>query len=94
MGFKIMILTIAIAFVCVNYAFAAEERNHDEHAMTAVEVGNTACPVSGESVEAMGGGSQHEYNGKVYNLCCPGCKDLFEKDPAKYSKIAEESVKS
>ncbi|MBI4309425.1 MAG: YHS domain-containing protein [Candidatus Omnitrophica bacterium] len=33
------------------------------------------------------------YKGKVYNLCCSMCGVDFNKDPEKYSKIAEEEVK-
>ncbi|MBF0503842.1 MAG: TRASH domain-containing protein [Candidatus Omnitrophica bacterium] len=35
-----------------------------------------------------------EYNGKIYNLCCPMCIKDFKTDPEKYSKIAEDEVKS
>ena len=59
----------------------------------AMNVGNTICPVSGQSVEAMGAPYNVEYNGKVYNLCCKSCAKAFKKDPEKYSKIAEEKVK-
>ena len=27
-----------------------------------------------------------EYKGKKYYFCAPGCKRMFDKDPAKYSK--------
>jgi len=33
------------------------------------------------------------YNGKVYNLCCPGCKNAFGNNPEKFSKIADDDVK-
>jgi len=29
------------------------------------------------------------YNGKIYYLCCPMCKKMFEKDPEKYSKARD-----
>ena len=54
------------------------------------EVGNPICPVSGEKVGGMGEIVKYEYNGKVYNLCCPMCKKDFDKDPEKFSKKAEE----
>ncbi|MBP9854801.1 MAG: TRASH domain-containing protein [Candidatus Omnitrophica bacterium] len=59
----------------------------------AVEVGNKICPVGGEKVGEMGEAIKHEYNGKIYNLCCPMCIKDFKKDPEKYSKIADEEVK-
>lgn len=57
-----------------------------------VEVGNTICPVSKEKVGEMGEVVKYEYNGKVYNLCCPACKKDFAGDPEKYSKIAEDEA--
>ena len=57
-----------------------------------VEVGNKICPVSKEKVGQMGEAIKYEYNGKIYNLCCPMCKKDFAKDPAKFSKIAEDEV--
>ena len=65
----------------------------------AVEVGNKICPVSGDKVPvpgekgAMGDEPvKYEYNGKIYNLCCPMCVKDFKKNPEKYSKIADDEV--
>ncbi|MCB9757003.1 MAG: TRASH domain-containing protein [Candidatus Omnitrophica bacterium] len=64
-----------------------------------VEVGNKICPVSGEKIPApgekgeMGEAVKYEYNGKIYNLCCPMCVKDFKKNPEKYSAIAEKEVK-
>jgi len=57
-----------------------------------VVVGNKFCPVSGEKVGQMGKVETIEYNGKIYNLCCAMCAKDFNKDPEKYSKIAEEEA--
>ena len=59
-----------------------------------VEVGNKICPVSGEKIEktAMGDPVKIEYKGKIYNLCCPMCPKDFNKDPKKYSAIADKEV--
>ncbi len=64
-----------------------------------VEVGNKICPVSGDKIPTPGekvtmGDKpvQYEYNGKIYNLCCPMCTKDFKKNPEKYSKIAEDEV--
>ena len=103
MKLRIMVL-IVVALICSNYAFALEGRSHDEHKGSMAEqheskeksdvvsVNNKNCPVSGENVEDMGGGVKHEYKGKIYNLCCAACVNVFEKDPEKYSEIAEESI--
>lgn len=56
------------------------------------EVGNTICPVSGDKVGQMGEAVKYEYNGKIYNLCCPMCKKDFANDPEKFSKKAEEQA--
>lgn len=60
-----------------------------------IEVGNKICPVSGEKILApgekgsMGESVKYEYNGKVFNLCCPMCIKDFKNNPEKYSAIAE-----
>jgi YHS domain-containing protein len=56
---------------------------------TPVNVGNKFCPVTGEKVS---GNDTVEYQGKVYNLCCPMCKDTFSADPAKYMAKVEEEL--
>ena len=33
-----------------------------------------------------------QYQDEKYYFCCGGCKSRFEKDPEKYSKIAEEEA--
>mgnify|MGYP001574184940 CR=1 FL=1 len=38
--------------------------------------------------------STYEYQGKIYNFCCPSCIEDFKKDPEKYIKKAEEELKS
>lgn len=59
---------------------------------TLEKVNNTICPVSGDPVN-MRDPATVEYNGKIYNLCCPMCTSTFKSDPIKYSKIAEEQAK-
>ncbi len=59
----------------------------------AVNVGNKICPVSGEKiVEKMK--AAYEYEGKIYNFCCPMCIDEFKKDPQKYIKKVGEELKT
>ncbi len=68
--------------------------------LKSIEVGNKICPVSGNKIPApgekgeMGEAVKYEYNGKIYNLCCPMCIKDFKKDPEKFSKIAEDEVKT
>lgn len=72
----------------------------DEKGTKAIEVGNKICPVSGDKIpapgeeSAMGEVVKYEYNGKIYNLCCEMCIKDFKKNPEKYSKIAEDEVKT
>lgn len=84
----ILALGIIIVFFigCVMYT-AAEEGGKES-----VNVGNTACPVLGTGVEP-GKALTAEYNGKLYNVCCPMCIAEFKKDPKKYSAIAEAQAK-
>jgi len=50
----------------------------------AIDLRNAICPVSGDKV---GDSNLVEvYDGKVYHLCCPDCREGFEKDPANYAK--------
>ena len=46
----------------------------------AVNVGNKVCPVMGEKIVELGKDTV-EYEGKIYNMCCPMCKDKFLADP-------------
>ena len=88
-----------VAFLVVGVvAFQGVSRAAEEAAPAmvakAVEVGNKICPVSGEKIEktAMGEPVKIEYKGKIYNLCCGMCPKDFNKDPEKYSKIADDEV--
>lgn len=58
-------------------------------AFAATDVGNTICPVTGEKIDAKTKVT-YEYQGKIYNFCCPMCTDKFKKDPDKYIKKIEE----
>jgi len=70
----------------------AQHGSHGAVAPKAGEVGNKFCPVSGEKVQSMGGAIKHVYKGKTYNLCCPMCIEMFNKDPQKFSRIAQKEV--
>lgn len=88
----VVALAIGLSGAWSPAACAQTEQAAPEVQPAAVEVGNTICPVSKEKVGEMGEVVKYEYNGKVYNLCCPACKKDFAKDPEKYSKIVEDEV--
>ncbi len=54
----------------------------------AVDAGNTICPMTGEKINDKTKGT-YEYEGKIYNFCCPMCIGDFKKDPEKYIKKIE-----
>ncbi len=41
-------------------------------------------PVCGMSVDPVRAKATHAHDGKTYYFCCPGCKEKFKADPAKY----------
>jgi len=78
-------------------AFAQQTPSVAQAKVKAVEVGNKICPVLGNPVAGGGVGEaavKFEWNGKIYNFCCPMCIEEFKKNPEKYSKIAEDEVKA
>lgn len=91
---SIICLVIAAAFVGNGACQYSETKDKAAASTTApVKVNNTVCPVTGNPVEDMKNPATVEYNGKIYNLCCPMCKATFMSNPEKYSKIAEEQAK-
>jgi|GEM_PF-1220717 len=59
-------------------------------AVAAVNVGNKICPVTGDKIDDKNKVT-YEFQGKIYNFCCPGCIEPFKKDPQKYiRKVTEE----
>ncbi len=63
----------------------ADTKTAASKTVVAEEVGNTVCPVSGEKIDEKMKAT-YEYEGKIYNFCCPSCVDEFKKDPQKYIK--------
>jgi len=56
----------------------------------AVDAGNKICPVTGEQIDETVKAT-YEYQGKIYNFCCPMCIDEFKKEPQKYiDKVSAE----
>jgi len=94
---KVSGIILGVAFMLTGIPLVAHAQTATtatEQAQKAVLVGNKICPVSGEKVDPNSGmkPGTYEYNGKVYNLCCPGCVGKFKEDPEKYSKIADQEV--
>lgn len=88
-----LVLGLGLILVPQNIFAEGEEGQSGAPADSAlVEVGNPICPVSGEKVGEMGEIVKYEYNGKIYNLCCPMCKKDFDLDPEKFSKKAEDQM--
>jgi len=56
-------------------------------------VNNKICPVSGEKIDEKMKAT-YEYEGKIYNFCCPDCVNEFKKDPEAYIKKVEEELKA
>ena len=76
-------MLLSVVLLCLSGLALAEKAG-------LVSVGNKLCPVIGSAIPAeMMGKTIVEYNGKVYNLCCPGCKDKFLSEAEKYSKLAD-----
>ena len=98
MNTKTLILILTILGLPVGFVLA-QETAQVQAAVKAIEVGNKICPVSGQEVptpdekSVMGDGPvKVEYKGRIYNLCYSMCEEDFEKDPKKYSIIADEEV--
>lgn len=41
-------------------------------------------PVCGMEIDESTAAGKSEYQGKTYYFCAPGCKQAFDKEPAKY----------
>jgi YHS domain-containing protein len=88
---KVTALILGFVFLTAGLAFAQQTPSVAQAKVKAVEVGNKICPVSGNPVALA---VKFEWNGKIYNFCCPMCIEEFKKNPEKYSKIAEDEVKA
>jgi len=88
----VVIMAVLVLGVSVVWVQEVKAQNMSQIQTAPIEVGNKTCPVSHEQVGQMGPAIKYEYNGKIYNLCCPMCKHTFASDPAKYAKIAEDDA--
>jgi YHS domain-containing protein len=64
-----------------------------EKGSKATDISNKVCPVGGETIKESEKAT-YEYNGKIYNFCCPGCIPEFKKNPEKYIAKMEQSANS
>ena len=90
---RITALILGVTLLGVGFACAQDSSQLEQSSVQPITVGNKHCPVTGEEVGKMGPPITFTYNGKVYNLCCPGCKNAFGNNPEKFSKIADDDVK-
>lgn len=58
-----------------------------------INVGNKICPVSGDKIGEETKAT-YEYEGKIYNFCCPMCIEEFKKDPKKYIEKVEAELEA
>lgn len=95
---KLFIAVTALGLLFMVNSQAAKAQGEPEEAATkqeaakAQDVGNKICPVSGEKIDEKTKAT-YEYEGKIYNFCCPMCIEEFKKDPGKYIKKVEEELK-
>ncbi len=52
----------------------------------------STCPVSGKALGSMGDPIVLDQDGREIKLCCGGCKEPFEADPAKYIAVIDEKM--
>lgn len=99
MGIAIIVVCVLLVVAGVVMAQEASKTETAPSAVTvtevtpaaAVNVGNKICPVMGEKIAELGKDTV-EYEGKIYNMCCPMCKDKFLADPAKYIAVVDQEL--
>ena len=52
----------------------------------------TTCPVSQESLDAMGGPVNKVHNNRLVRFCCNGCVRGFKKNPSEYLAVLDAAV--
>jgi YHS domain-containing protein len=78
-----LIVGISLAMALAAPCMASTQTVKAKHPIkTAVMV----CPVTGAKIASIKDAAGHStYKGKTYYFCCPGCKPMFDADPAKYA---------
>jgi len=54
------------------------------HQMAGTAEEQVICPVTGSKFKPTKQSPSYEYKGKTYQFCCPGCVEMFKKNPEKY----------
>ncbi len=86
-------LFLLMSRIAVTALAAPEESKAAVETMKPIDVGNKICPVTGEKIDEKTKAT-YEYEGKIYNFCCPMCIDAFKNDPQKYIKNIEEELRA
>lgn len=71
----------------------AQAQSEQAPGTAGANVDNKICPVTGDKINETTK-STVKYDGKIYNLCCSACIDVFKSDPQKYIKKVEEEKKT
>ncbi len=80
---KKLFIVLGIILGASSTVFAADSAGAVKEAAAAT---NKICPVSGHEIGSMGEGSDVEYQGKKYKLCCKMCEKDFLKNPEEMIK--------
>lgn len=89
---RTLLIASALAAIALTYSplFADNQTNSvsaTPHAPPPKPDLLTTCPVSGDKLGEMGKPFVFVYKGQEVKLCCPDCKNDFDKDPGKYMKL-------
>jgi len=71
----VMILAVSIALCITGHVYADAQASKKPQA---------TCPVMGEHIDKK---VYTDHKGKRIYFCCPGCINVFKKEPEKYIKI-------
>lgn len=92
----LVLLTLAILVSLNNQPVRAQDKSSwptvKNEVSESTDAGNKICPVSGDKINKETKAT-YEYEGKIYNFCCPMCIEEFKKDPQKYINKVEEELK-
>jgi YHS domain-containing protein len=92
-----IIMGLSLLILVSNQVVKAQDAPADTNNLVEVskpqDVGNKICPVTGEKIDEKTK-AIYEYEGKIYNFCCPMCIDAFKNDPQKYIEKVEEELQA
>jgi YHS domain-containing protein len=87
---------LAIAFICLASAARADGTNSLSSTNSIPPKPDllTTCPISGDKLTEMGKPYVFVYKEQEVKLCCPDCKEDFDKNPEKYMKLIRAADKT